>query len=174
MNIGGSTTDSLNFLSDSNFENVIYYQWGYDHPGTTDANVMIGSEYRLRKTSNSSMRYKNSITDSFDEELSPEKLYDVGVYQFKYNTDYLSDVSDQRYDTPVVGFIAEDVKEYYPIACDLDEFGRADNWNVRFIIPPMLALIQKQKKQIDEMGMDISIMKMQINNLLLGGNGNVS
>lgn len=95
----------------------------------------------------SSRRYKHNITKSISEEMDPHKLYDIDVVEFKYNEDYLSE-SDARYNKKIVGFIAEDVREKYPIACDIDEEDRAETWNERYIIPPMLALIQEQNKRI--------------------------
>jgi len=37
----------------------------------------------------------------------------------------------------------------YPIAADLDSKGEPEDWNVRYVVPPMLALIQRQKQAID-------------------------
>jgi hypothetical protein len=42
----------------------------------------------------------------------------------------------------VPGLIAEEVAEHYPIAADRGNDGVVENWNERFVIPGMLALIQ--------------------------------
>ena len=69
------------------------------------------------------------------------------MVQFVYNDDYL-EPTDSRYEKEIPGFIAEDIKEIYPIACDLDKDGNPRDWNMRYIIPPMLALIQDQNERI--------------------------
>ena len=107
----------------------------------------------IRQASSSSKRYKHDITKELSAELAPEKLYDLNIYQYKYNGDYLSS-DDIRYLKDVIGLIAEDVYEKYPIAADyyVNEDGELiiEDWVDRFIIPPMLALIQKQHKEIEE------------------------
>lgn len=97
----------------------------------------------------SSRRYKNSISDTCNGDLDPHKLYLLKVQQYKYNTDYLKNPQDPLYDKFVIGFIAEDVADAYPIATIYDDYGNADNWNPRYLIPPMLALIQEQHKDIE-------------------------
>lgn len=113
------------------------------------ANVRITDKGYFRKAASSSKRWKNSITTDLDEKFDPEKLYELPVCQFKYNTDYIDDEEDQNYDTPVIGFIAEDVDQIYPGACDYDEEGLPEDWGMRYIIPPMLKLIQQQHKEIE-------------------------
>ena len=117
--------------------------------GGTD--LVLPSTNQIDKKSTSTRRVKNSISNRISEELDPEKLYDIEFIQFKYNNDYLKR-SDERYDTLVPGFIAEQMNEVYPIAVDHDdsESGCRD-WNAKFLIPPMLKLIQEQKKQIDSL-----------------------
>ena len=62
----------------------------------------------------------------------------------------------------MIGFIAEDIYEIYPIAADYhyDESGDVviDGWNDKYIIPAMLKLIQEQKKEID-------LLKKSVSNL---------
>ena len=48
----------------------------------------------------------------------------------------------------VPGFIAEEVADVYPIACEYDG-NKPESWNMKFIIPAMLKLIQDQKKEIE-------------------------
>ena len=123
-------------------------KYAMDHIGSGDLNLHMGPQGRILATTKSSRRYKNSIAPIELQELDPHHLYDVDVVQFKFNTDYLKNEEDIRYDKPVPGFIAEQVHEQYPIAVELDENGRPDNWNDRYIIPPMLALIQEQNERI--------------------------
>lgn len=109
---------------------------------TTGANA-----YRFAPITESSQRWKHDIKPIQDENIDPHKLYDLEVSQFIYNLDYMQP-EDARFNTPVPGFIAEKVADVYPIACDRDTQGIPANWNERFIIPPMLKLIQEQNERI--------------------------
>lgn len=113
------------------------------------ANLAI-SGGKVYETSESSRRYKHDIKPIEDKELSPEKLYDIPVVQFVYNEDYLSK-EDPRFKKPIPGFIAEDIDKVYPIACDKSIDGKPNNWNARYIVPPMLKLIQDQHKEIEQL-----------------------
>lgn len=103
---------------------------------------------RLAIASGSSYRYKHDISPVYNADLDPHKLYDIDVCQYKYNLNYI-DEDDQRYNQDVIGFIAEDIYEKYPVAADIGAFGQVNDWNLRFIVPPMLQLIQEQHKEIE-------------------------
>lgn len=122
----------------------------YDYNTVTNtANMYITSNGWIRRTTNtSSQRYKKDIKDLKDEALNPEKLYDLKVKQFKYKKEYQPNEKDSRYNKNLVGFIAEDLAEIYPIAADFNEEGQVENWNERYLIPAMLDLIQKQNERI--------------------------
>ena len=98
----------------------------------------------------SSRRYKNSIEDVRYSELKPERLYDLPVRQFKWNEGHFEEEEHYNYDLINVGFIAEEVAEVYPFAAVVID-GKVETWEVRGLLPPMLALIQQQKKKIDEL-----------------------
>lgn len=122
-----------------------------DNTTTRAANVNIGtgsSGYLYRSTS-SSRRYKNNICTTLTDELNPHKILDISVVRYKYNTDYLTDMLDPRYNKDVIGFIAEDIQDKYPVACEYGEYGLPEDWNARFIIPPMLSLIQEMYQKIE-------------------------
>ncbi len=129
--------------------------------GTGSANVRrVTNTNQLCLVDNGSRRkIKNSIQCVTNTELEPENLYDVEVVQFRYNKDYLDNKKDCRYDRDLIGFIVDDMVKAYPVAVDMDENGNLETWNERYIIPPMLALLQKQKKEIDE-------LKKQVGRLL--------
>lgn len=114
-------------------------------------NLCIGGMGRIAKTTGSSKRFKKEIKPVETDELNPDKLYDINVVQYKFKKDYLSEDA-QRYDKNVIGFIAEDIYEKYPIAadCSIDPDGNTivEDWNFRYIVPAMLKLIQDQKKEI--------------------------
>ena len=67
-----------------------------------------------------------------------------------------------RYERFIPGFIAEEVAEVYPIAADLDDNGDPEDWNVRYVVPPMLALIQRQKQAIDSLNERIEMIEGRI------------
>ena len=104
----------------------------------------------LRVSSGSSERYKHDIADVTDETLDPAKLYDIPVRQFVFNDGYLAE-DDEYVGRTVIGLIAEEVAEHYPIAAYHNADGQVENWEARYIIPPMLALIQQQKALIDDL-----------------------
>ena len=118
---------------------------------TANARLTTGSwPYRLCEVNSSSKRYKHDILPIQNDNLDPHLLYNIEVVQFKFNNDYL-DKDDQRYGIDVPGFIAENIAEEYPIAADINDDGTVEDWNDRFLIPPMLKLIQEQKQMIDDL-----------------------
>ena len=112
------------------------------------ANVRITTDGNLYKYASSSKRYKKDITTEINEDLAPERLYDLNVVQYKYNDGYLAE-NDQRCGKDFIGFIAEEVAEKYPLACNVDGEGRPEMWEVNILFPALLKLVQDQKKQID-------------------------
>lgn len=131
---------------------------------TAAPNLYITSTGKVRRVNDtSSKRYKKDIENVKDEELIPERLYDLQVKQFKYKEEYQPNKNDSRYEKNLIGFIAEDVEKVFPIAVDYTEDDNGnkivDNWNERYIIPPMLKLIQNQKKKIDELEDRIKILE---------------
>lgn len=148
---GGSNTD-VRFRSFKSSDNSMYFQVPDIYARTTSSgsNVRVNSNGTLYRYSSSSMRYKTDITTKLSDELDPERLYDLKVWQYKYREGHL-DKNDQRYGQDIIGFIAEDIKQKYPIAANYNEYGEVENWNVEMIVPAMLKLIQDQKKDIDEL-----------------------
>ena len=145
-----SHTHSQYYESGDNiYANKLYIQGAGNISGDPNARLAATSPYQLGYSSGSSRKFKHDIKPIENAELDPEHLYDIEVVQFKYNDDYLEE-NDQRYGIDCIGFIAEQVNEVYPIAADR-ETGEPRNWEMRYIIPPMLALIQQQKKKIDDL-----------------------
>lgn len=134
---------------DNIYANRLYVQGAGNISGDPNARLAASSPYQLGYASGSSRAFKHDIKPVENSELNPEKLYGVEVVQFKYNDDYL-DKNDQRYGIDCIGFIAEQVNEVYPIAADC-ETGSPRNWEMRYLVPPMLALIQQQKKEIEQL-----------------------
>lgn len=118
---------------------------------TANARLTTGSyPARLCFVNSSSRRYKHDIEPINNSNIDPHLLYNIEVVQFKFNNDYLAK-DDQRYGIDVPGFIAENIAEKYPIAADINDDGTVEDWNDRFLIPPMLKLIQEQKQMIDDL-----------------------
>lgn len=112
---------------------------------TGTANVHCNDYGVLYLRTSSSKRFKRDIEDI----EKADALYDVQVRQFKYKNNYINK-DDQRFDTVVPGFIVEELKDVYPIAVDYEGDNPKD-WNERYLIPPMLKLIQEQHEQIEEL-----------------------
>jgi len=142
------TTSMMTYSKDFKALGKVGTQYGYDNPVSSSINVHITQNGFLYRTTASSRKIKKEITDIKEEDLAPEKLYDLPIRQFKYRKNRLGE-EDMRYETFIPGFIAEEVAEVYPIAADLDSKGEPEDWNVRYVVPPMLALIQRQKQAID-------------------------
>ena len=122
----------------------------YNRTTTSGTAVRVASNGELSRYTSSSMRYKEDITLKLDDSLNPERLYDLGVYQYKYRDGHISK-NDQRYGMNHIGFLAEDVKQKYPIAANYNDNGEVEDWSERYIIPAMLKLIQKQNQEIQNL-----------------------
>jgi hypothetical protein len=106
----------------------------------------------LLRVVSSSGRYKNTVVDiNSVDGLNPRLLLNLPVRAFKYNTDYLNNPEDPRYDALMPGFIAEEVEQFYEAAVDYNEDNVPESWNERMMVPSMLALIQDLYRQIDEL-----------------------
>ena len=119
----------------------------------------------VQYASSSSKRYKHDIAVLTDEALDPHKLYDLPVRQFTYNEDVPVQYEDMR-DQTLPGFIAEEVAEIYPSAVIHNQDGDIESWDERRIIPGMLALIQEQKKQIDDLQARLEKLENLVNTLM--------
>ena len=117
----------------------------YIHGDSGDDNY----ERIYRLPSGSSRRYKTDIEIVNNADLDPHRLYNLDVVQFKYKPSFY-DLPDGTDMPTVIGIIAEDVDEKYPCACEYnDNTGEVENWMERYLIPPMLSLIQEQHKEIE-------------------------
>lgn len=145
-NTGNVTIGNSLYADNGAIRSLYTYVW---ETVTNASNLYITSNGNIRRSTNtSSKRYKKDIKELCDEELKSERLYDLKVKQFKYKKEYQPNEKDTRYNKNLVGLIAEDVAEVYPIAADFNEVGQVENWNERYLIPAMLDLIQKQNERI--------------------------
>ena len=127
------------------------------------ANMYSTSDNKMYYCPNgSSKRFKTDIEPVKDDKLDPHKLYDIDVVQFKYKPSFYNLPDDTEMDT-VIGIIAEDVEEKYPCAAEHDEDnGEVINWLERYLVPPMLSLIQEQHKEIEILKTEINELKEKI------------
>ncbi len=151
--IAGSSTVSLGSTSTENSSYGPLYSYGEFFvpgkvPSSNTANgIVVATGGRVTNSTASSARYKENIVNLVDvPELDPKKLLDIPVRAFTYKKDYLVE-TDDRSETLIPGFIAEEVDSIYPIAADYLD-GQAESWHDRMIIPGLLALIQDQEKRI--------------------------
>ena len=113
------------------------------------ANTRMDTNGRTRRSTASSARFKEEIVSlSTVADLDPSKLLTLPIRAFKFKSDYL-DATDNRAGVLVPGLIAEEVAEHYPIAADRGNDGLVENWNERFVIPSMLALIQDLHARVE-------------------------
>lgn len=142
-----STTNSGNINADGDF-----FRTATNNIGTANGaaawwvNAQTGGF--LRKAAPSSIRYKEQISDINMDLLDPMRLLSVGVKQFKYKNECLSE-DDSFLNKYLIGFIAEDMFDKYPIGATVDEEGRPEAWNYLTIIPAMMHLIQELYKKIE-------------------------
>ena len=116
---------------------------------TSAANVRWGTTTngRLFQVVASSERFKENIVElDTVYELNSKKLLELPVRAFSYKSNYLN-LGDERSEIMVPGFITEEMDTVYPIAVDYEN-GLPHNWNEKFVIPGMLALIQDLYKEI--------------------------
>lgn len=146
---GFATVNSSGFVSKASYATEASYVANTASSSHT-ANMYSASDNKMYYCpQGSSRRFKTDIESVKDENLDPHRLYDVDVVQFKYKPSFYGLPDDTPMDT-VIGFIAEDIKDKYPCATEYDETtGEVNNWLERYIVPPMLALIQEQHEEIE-------------------------
>lgn len=120
----------------------------YDNTVSYATNCYISSAGLLSRTTNTSSRtIKHDVKAIKSADIAPERLYDINVYQFKYNDDIITDKTDARYGKDLPGFIIEELAQQYPIAVDRPSDDVKEwSWNAQYLIPGMLKLIQDQHK----------------------------
>ena len=136
----------------------------YDTTTSSGSQLRINTDGSIQRYSSSSKRYKKDITSNLPSELNPQKLYDLNIVSYKYKDNYLP-YNDQRYEHNILGFIAEDVYEIYPEACNLNEDGSPEMWEINILFPAALKLIQQQHKEITSLTEQLEAMKQQFQEL---------
>ena len=129
------------------FDGKVRSDYAYENVTSYAANTHIDSIGVFRRSSSSSNRYKEDITEELCNELDPQKLYKLPVKQFKYKEGYLCE-GDQNIGKDIIGFIVEDLENVYKSAVQYDTEGKPEMWNDKILIPAMLKLIQEQNERI--------------------------
>lgn len=146
---GAISGSSLSISGDATVNKLYINTPGTASSSTANTRIATGESNRVMFTGSSSRKVKHDIKPIEDDILDPHRLYDAEVVQFVYNLDYLNK-KDNRYGMAIPGFIADDLQKVYPIAVDIEN-GEPQDWNFRYVLPPMLALIQEQHKEIEEL-----------------------
>ena len=151
LTVGDSiaTNGTLTVSSNATVKGWFRSEWAYHNTSSSAANVQINDAGTLRRSASSSKRYKHDIRPLADA-LDASKLLSVPVVQYIYNEGYLPE-DDPRCGQYIPGFIAEDIAGLYPAAAETNADGQPEDWNIRLIVPPMLALIQDLYKRIEQL-----------------------
>lgn len=157
---GGTISGNLSVSGNTTTTGWFRNTYAYSNTTSAAANLHINSNGTLHRSTASSRRYKHGICP-LKYDLDAKKLLSVPVVQYVYNTDYLSE-DDARYGQYIPGFIAEDIALYYPIAAETDDEGKPEDWNIRMVVPPMLALIQDAYDILSDHSSCISMLQTQI------------
>ena len=88
----------------------------------------------------SSIRYKKNVQDL--ESAAAEKLLQMRPVQFEFK----EDEKGAKY-----GLIAEEVEKIDATSCYYDAEGRVDGVNYTMLVAPLIALCQRQQKEIDDL-----------------------
>lgn len=142
-----------------NYGYTLRNTWVYSHTTSSGSQLRIDADGYFKRYASSSKIYKKNISTNICDDLNPHKLYKLNIVQFKYDEDYL-DKDDQRYGQDIIGFLAEDVYDVYPIACNLKD-GEPEAPEYNMLIAPMLKLIQEQHEEIEKLKQRIAILEQK-------------
>lgn len=130
----------------------------HDHITVSGKALYIGSDGTIGLTG-SSKRFKNSISTNLTEISDPHGLYDIDIVQYKYNDDYFSSPNDEGMGKYFIGFIAEEVAEKFKDGATFDKDNLPDGWDIRYMFPAALKLIQEQHTEIESIKKQLQQLK---------------
>lgn len=172
LNLGSSSTGQIEGLTleqglmalqttgEIDLDGTVFFNYTKATVDSSARAVGIDSSGQLHRMTSSSRRYKHGISPVAAPELDPHRLYKLPVRQYVFNRDYLSP-DDPRQGRTVIGLIAEDVEKHYPTAVTYDKEGRVENWQERYILPAMLALLQEQHREIEALKERVSKLEKE-------------
>jgi len=120
----------------------------YDNVTVSGKPLYIGSDGTIG-LSHSSERFKNSVSSDLTKVSDPHGLYDINIVQYKYNNNYFSSPYDEGVGKYFIGFIAEDIAEKFKDGATFDKNNLPDGWDIRYMFPAALKLLQEQHKEIE-------------------------
>ena len=149
-----ATVDSSGYVSNAHYASSAGSAKRCENESSNShtANCFISDSLIVYKVpSGSARRFKTDIEPVVDAGLDPHRIYNIGVVQFKYKPSFYGLPEGTEMPT-VIGMLADDVDKEYPCACEYDDdTGEVINWLERYMIPPMLALIQEQHADIESL-----------------------
>lgn len=150
-------TNDVDFNKSPSFYNVT-------HGSADDVFLRLSNEKLVytNGASTSAKRYKHDIMPVVKSELDPHKILHIPVVQFVYNIDAPAEDEHIKKQDEVIGILADDIERFYPVAAMHDRYGFIKNWDERYLIPPMLFLIQEQQKEMDIMNNQIINLQMDL------------
>lgn len=104
---------------------------------------------------------KMARTACIEKPIDPHGIYGIPIMQYKYVDGYLSH-DDVAVGKDLIGIMAEDVAEHYPIACVKGENGEAEAWSQEPVVVGLMYLVQEQKKKIEDLKEDVEFLKREI------------
>jgi hypothetical protein len=119
----------------------------YNNTTATLANLVVSAGGTFERSTTSSGRYKDNITDWNESGL--ETILSLKPKEFTYKEDYYS-FPDRKF----LGLIAEDVEQVSTYLVDFEnEDGSGQVENVRYanIVVPLIKAIQELKTEIDSL-----------------------
>ncbi len=135
----------------------------YHNVSVSGKPLYINSDGRIG-LSGSSKRFKNSISTTLTEISDPHGLYDIDIVQYKYNDDYFSSPNDEGIGKYFIGFIAEEVAEKFKDGATFDKDNLPDGWDMRYMFPAALKLIQEQHAEIETIKKQLQQLKEDTTN----------
>ena len=151
FNIVWGSTSMMEFAYASSASQVLHLQFPHSvqQSGSGKAAYLTDAGYLNRA---SSMRHmKRDIVhgaENFEKYCDPHQLYNVRVTQFKYRDGYLES-GDYNIGRNIIGFIAEEVAEDFPMAAYHSNHGIPLDWQERIMIPALVQLVQEQHADIE-------------------------
>jgi hypothetical protein len=173
LQITGATSDSTAFalgIANSNVQDLFYVRNdGYISTGNRAsspynltsgiaANMVVGADGTLYRSTSSSQRFKENIIDWDGSGL--DTILSLKPKTFTYKEDYYS-CPDRQF----IGLIAEEVAEVSSFLADFeneDGTGQVENVRYAIIVVPLIAAIQEQNQLISELRKELDSLKQLV------------
>jgi hypothetical protein len=141
------TNDLLGIRNDGLFFSGTASKSPYNNTIASVANIFVGSDGTLYRSTASSIKFKENILDWNGNGL--DTILALKPKTFKYKKDYYD-----KADIDFLGLIAEDVAEVCPYLADYqneDRSGQVENVRYAFIVVPLIKAIQELEARIKQL-----------------------